>query len=136
MDVHELLDSGVGIPLLSIDLVAADMKISIGKKPSHLADECVEEFVSLLLRGVHCRIKDSPPAFDLIRAGCAGEFRVTNKPGGAASGHVDFGDNSNAPVVRVPNQLADFGLRVVKPVRTHQVKFREYFALDPKTLIV
>ena len=35
---HEGLDSRIGIPLLTVDLITADMKIRVGEKLGHLFD--------------------------------------------------------------------------------------------------
>src|SRR6185436_4940662 len=51
--MHELLNLGIFVPRLFVNLVTANVKVSIGKEPGHFADEFVEELVSALLRRVH-----------------------------------------------------------------------------------
>src|SRR5207249_11924523 len=42
---HEFLDFLVGVPLLAVHFIAADVKKLVGEKFAHLFDESIEEFV-------------------------------------------------------------------------------------------
>src|SRR6516164_817116 len=52
------------------------------------------------------------------------------------SGRIEFRDNANAAVVRVCDQVADFGLRVELPFGTHSGQLGEHFALGAEPLVV
>ncbi len=44
--VEECLNLRIRVPLLAVDLVASDMKIRVGEKPSHFGNELFQKFVS------------------------------------------------------------------------------------------
>ena len=133
---HELLYFRICIPLLSVYLVAPDMEVLVGKKLGHFTDELVEELVGFVLGWVHCRIEDSPLAFYLIRTRRTGEFRIPDEPSCTVSGHVELGNHADTPLTRICDQLADFILSVVEPVRAQFVELRKLFAFHAETLIV
>src|SRR5438270_8079346 len=59
MRMHEGLNFRIARPLLAVHLVAADMKILVGKEPRHLADKLIKKFVRVLARRVHGRVMNS-----------------------------------------------------------------------------
>ena len=136
MRTHELLNLRIGVPLLSIYFVTADVKILIGKKRGHLTDELVEELVCSLLGWVHCGVEDSPFAFDLIRARRTRQFGIPDEPGGAVPGHVKFRNHADAPVARVGDQLAYFILGVIETVGAELVELGQFFAFDAEPLVL
>ena len=113
----EFLDFRIGIPLFSVHFIAADMKIVVGKKFGQLADQFVEKFVSFFVGGIHCGIKYAPLAFNRVRTRAAGEFGIADEPGSAVAGHIEFGNDANAAITRVTDEVAHFILRVVETVR-------------------
>src|SRR5580692_6900171 len=119
MGTHERLNRWICVPLFSVDLIAANVKVLVRKKFRHLADEGVEKFVGPLLSRIHGWVEDAPLAFNLIRARAAGQLWITNKPCRAVSGHIELGHHANATIVGVGYQLAYFILFVVKVVRSH-----------------
>src|SRR5499433_3244021 len=75
----ELLGRKVPVPLLAIDFVSADMEVLVGKQFGHFVYEPIKKMVSMIASGIHGGIEDAPLALDLIRAGTAGQFRISNK---------------------------------------------------------
>src|SRR5439155_261969 len=82
-----------------------------------------------LVRGVHCRIEDSPSPLNFVGSFSAGQFGVPYEPGGAMAGHIEFRHHPNTAIARVGDQVADFILRVIKGVGAQFVKFRKFPAL-------
>ena len=107
----------------------------VGKNFGHFADEIVEEFVGFFVRGIHRWIHHAPLAFDLVGAGAAGEFGIADEPGCAVAGHVEFGDDADAALARVGDEVANFVLRVIEIVGAEFVELGEFFALDAEALI-
>src|SRR5262249_21060113 len=101
----------------------------------HFADEFVEEFVGLLVGGIHRGIEDAPAALDLIGTGAAGELWVADEPRSAMAGHVEFGNDANTAIAGVGDQIANFVLRVVEAIGTEFVELREFLAFDAEALI-
>ena len=134
--LHELLNLGIRVPLFAIHFVAADMEILIGEKFRHFGNEIVEEFVSLLVGGIHRGIGDAPLLPDLVRAGPAGQFGIANEPCGAVAGHVELGDYANAAIAGIGNQVANFILGVIEAVGALLLQFRKFVAFDAEPLIV
>ena len=100
MRLFERLNLGIGIPVLCIHLVAADMEKLIGEQLCHLFDEFVHELVSLFAG----RIGDGlVPVFvlDRERARIAGQFGIAHEPGAAVAGRIEFGNDADAAIVRV-----------------------------------
>ena len=135
MAPHELLDARVGVPLLAIALVAADVEVGIGKQRRHLAQELVEKRKRRLARGIHRRVKDAPLLLDLVRTRPAGQLRVAYEPGCRVAGHVELGHHANAAVVRVGNHVANLLLRVEAAVRALFLQQRKLFALHREALV-
>src|ERR1700720_3768424 len=52
MRLNERLNLRIGVPVLAIDLVSANVKLGVGKKLAHLVNELVEEFISAFLNGI------------------------------------------------------------------------------------
>ena len=65
---HECLDPRVRIPFLSIALIAADMKVLIGKERRHLAQQLVDELIGALLGRIHRGIQYAKAGCRLIGA--------------------------------------------------------------------
>src|SRR5262249_45401849 len=101
MLMFEALDTGVRIPLLAVDLVAADMKVLVWKHPGHLADEVVEKVVGLVARWVHGRVMNAEVARDRIWAGSGRQFRIRREPTRGVSGDVEFRHHADASVASV-----------------------------------
>ncbi len=132
---HERLNLGIRVPLLAVDFVAPDMKKLVGKKPSHLADECVEKLVSFLPRGVHGRIENAPLALNLIRSRPAGQFGIAHEPGRCVPRHVELGNHANAALARIRDQFPDLVLGVVQTVRTHVRQLGKFLAFNAEALV-
>src|SRR5882757_7106171 len=60
---------------------------------------------------------------------------MANKPGGAVAGHVEFGDDANAAVAGVGDEVANFVLGVVQTVGALGVELGEFFAFGAEALI-
>ena len=110
------LDFWIGVPLLAVHFVPADVEIGVRKKFDHLSDQVVEKLVGFFVRRIHRGIEDSPLAFDRVGAGAAGKFGITDKPGGAMAGHVELGNDADAAIAGVGDEFANFVLRVVEAV--------------------
>src|SRR5580704_3612979 len=130
MRFHERLNFWIGVPLLAIHFIAADVKKLIGEEFGHLSKKFVQEFVGFFAGGIHGWIEDSPLPLDLISSGACGNFRVTYEPGSAMAGHVKFGHNADAAIPRVGNQIVNFFLGVEASLGTLLVKLGEFATLD------
>src|ERR1700746_55841 len=119
VNAHKFPDFRVCVPLFSIYLVAADVKVMVWKKAAHFTDKLVEKLVRLLPRRVHCGIENSPPALNLVWAWRTRKVGIPDKPGSAVSRHIKFGNNSNAAISCVLDEVANLGLRVIQSVGTH-----------------
>src|SRR5882762_6749059 len=60
---------------------------------------------------------------------------MADKPGGAVAGHVEFGDDANAAIAGVGDEVANFVLRVVETVGAQGVELGELFAFGAEALI-
>src|SRR6267378_2775608 len=60
---------------------------------------------------------------------------MANKPGGAVAGHVEFGDDANAAVAGVGDEVANFVLGVVETVGALRVKLGEFLAFGSEALV-
>ncbi len=87
------------------------------------------------LVGIHRWIEDAPLAFDFVRAGAAGEFRIADKPCGAMAGNVEFRNDANAALVGVGEQAANLFLGVIEAIGAVFVQLGEAFAFDAEALI-
>src|SRR4029078_7002917 len=92
MRFHELLNFGVCVPLLAIDLVAADVKIVIGKKLRHLTNKLLKEVVGVIACRIHRGIEHAPASLDLVGTWGACQVGITYEPRRAMTGHVEFRD--------------------------------------------
>ena len=135
--VDEGLNLRIGVPLLAVDFVAADVEVGVGKEPGHFRNELFKELVSRFLRGIHDRI-DVPWAASVERvgAGTARQFRITDEPRTAVSGNVELGDHADAAIVRVGDEVANFVLRIEHAVGAHARELGKYFALDAESLVI
>ena len=77
--MHEGLDPGTRLPFGRYGLVAADVHIGIGEKASHLAEEALDELVSLLAGRIKGEVGDAELAADRIGGAIAGKLRVSNE---------------------------------------------------------
>src|SRR6266446_5568011 len=111
------------------------MEIMIGEKSGHLADELVEELISLLVGRIHRGVEHAPFALNLVWPGSARQLWMANKPRRTVARHVEFRHYTNAAVARIRNQVANLVLRVVQPVRTQSVQLGKFLALDAEALI-
>ena len=75
---HEFLNLRIRVPLLAVDLVAANVEIAIGKQFGHFPNELFQKLVSRLSRGIQDGI--DPAAFQRVRAGTGGKFGISQKP--------------------------------------------------------
>src|ERR1700761_2342382 len=116
MRFHKFLYPRVGVPLLTVAFISANMEIGVREESRHLPDEDIEELVGTVACGIHGRIENAPVALDLVGAFAACQIRVANKPGGSVSRHVEFRDDSNATVARVFDHPPDFLLGVEKAI--------------------
>ena len=121
--------------MLSVYFVAADVEVLVGKQPRHLADEIIQKLISAFLRRIHCRIENSPFAFDLIWTRRTSQFRITHEPGSAVPRHIELWHDANAAFSRVSDQIPDFVLGIEQSVRAHLMQLRKFLALDPEALI-
>src|SRR5437868_4079734 len=119
MRFHELLNFGVCVPLLAIDLVAADVKIVIGEKLCHFADKLLKEVVGVIACRIHRGIEYAPASLDLVGAGGACQVGITYEPRRAMTGHVEFRNYADTAVARISDYIADLCLRVEQSVRAH-----------------
>ena len=134
---HEPLDPRVRVPVrLAAHLVAADVDERIGEQPRHLAEEVGEELVDLLARRIHRRVVNAVLARESIRTGSAAKLGIRDEPARAVSRQVELGNDANAAVGGVGNDLLDVGLRVVAAPRAVLVQLRKEPALDAEALIV
>ena len=112
----EFLDFWIGVPLLAVHFIAANVEIVVGEKFDHLSYQVVEKLIGFFVRRIHRGIEDSPLAFDGVRAGAAGKFGITDKPGGAVTGHIELRNDADAAIAGVGDEFANFILRVVEAV--------------------
>src|SRR6185369_13916597 len=108
----------------------------VWKQLRHFADELVEEFEGRIARGIHRWIEDSEATLDLVRAGRAGEFRMSDHPGRCVSGHVELRQYAHAAIGSVGDDVARFVLRVEEAIRAHAGEAWEDFALDAESLVI
>src|SRR6266851_2740729 len=99
MRVNERLDRRIGVPMLAIDLVSANVKVGVGKKLTHLVNELVEKFVSAFLRGIGNGIRTF--WIDLVGAWATCQFGISNKPRPAVAGRIELRHHADAAIVRV-----------------------------------
>src|SRR5579871_4542156 len=130
--VNVFLNLRIRVPLLAVDLVAADVEIGIGKQLGHFGDEFVEELVGLFAGWIEDRIA----LFERKGAWAACEFGISDDPRAAVARHIKFWNDPNAALVRIGNEIANLGLRVELIVGAHARQFGEDFALGTESLIV
>src|ERR1700733_5687691 len=130
------MDLLVCVPLFDAYFISANVEVRIRKELGHLGYELVEEFVGGFAGGIHHRIENSPPAFNLVGAWRAGKFRISDEPGSTVPGHIKFRNYTNAAIARVTNQISNFELSVIVLPGTHLLKLRELFTLETEALIV
>ena len=135
MCTHELLYPRVGVPLLAIAFVAADVEISIGKERCHFADKKIQELIRALARRVHRRIENSPLASNLIWPLPTCQIRITNEPSGCVGRHIKLRHDTDAAVTGIFNDVSNLVLRVVQAVRPLLLKQRIDLGFHPESLI-
>src|ERR1041385_1108819 len=136
VSAHKSLDVRIAGPLLSVYLVAADVKILIGKKPRHFANEIIQKLVRVLARWVHGRIMNAEMPRNLIRARPAGQLRIGDEPARGVPGHIEFRHHANAAIARVLDYFLDLVLGVKLPLGRELLQPRKLPALHPEPLIV
>ena len=132
---HEGADPAIGPPIVGFDLIATDVPVGIRKERRHLADEGVEEAIDGFAGGIERGPEDAKAGLEAIGAGGAGEFGITDEPGGRVAGHVELGDHPDGTVRGVGHDLADLCLTVVTPGASLFVEIGKPAALDRETLI-
>src|SRR5262252_4632395 len=125
-----------GFPLLAVDFVAADMKVLIGKQSRHLADEIVEEVISVVPGGIHGSVVHTVHSRDLVRARFAREVGISHKPAGGMPGHVKLRNHTNAAIARVGDYVADLVLGVVLAIGGELLKLGKPLALHAEAVVV
>src|SRR6516162_5547039 len=135
MGVNESLNLRVGVPLLAVHFVTADVKIGVGEQLRHFRDELLKELIRLLLRGVHGRIENPDSPLDLVRSGRTRQLGITDEPSRRMPRHIEFRDDANAAIMGISDDVAYLVLRVELAVRSHSRQFGESLALDPEALI-
>src|SRR5690242_21534297 len=100
MRLFERLNLGIGIPVLWIHLVAADMEKLIGEQLSHLFDELIHELVGLFASGIGDRLI---PVFILHRewSRIAGQFGIAHEPGAAVAGSIELRLDTDTAIVSI-----------------------------------
>ena len=134
--MDEVLDLWIGAPLLAVNFVATDMEKLVGEKLGHLANECIEKFVSALARRIHRRIEHAPLPLNRIRPRPAGEVGISHEPRRAVTWHIEFRHNANPAIARILDHIPQLLLRVVQAIRAFLIKFWKPPALDPEALII
>src|SRR3954453_15516187 len=114
MRFFERLDLGIGVPILPIHLVAADMEKLVGEELPHLLDELVDELVDLFPRGIGHRLIPVF-VFDDKRARIAGQFGITYEPRTAVAGSIKLRNDADTPIMCVSEQVAYLFLRIKLP---------------------
>src|SRR2546427_9951237 len=132
--VDERLDLQIGVPVLSIDLVSANVKVGVGEKLGHLVDELLEEFISPFLCGINNGIRSL--WIDLVRTGVAGQFWISDKPRPTVAGRIELREDADAAIVRVGHKVAELALRIIHAIGSHLVQLRKALALDAKALVI
>ncbi len=136
MVAHEGLNVRGFLPLLAVHFVAADVEECVREERGHFADEAVEKLVGCLARGIHGGIEDTEFSLDGVRAGAAGERRVSDEPTSGMAGHVEFRNHADAAVARVGDHVADLVLRVVVAVRALLLQLWIALAFNAEALVV
>src|SRR5207302_4589314 len=132
--VDERLDPQIGVPVLSIDLIPANVKVGVGEKLGHLVDELLEEFISPFLGGISNGIRSL--RIDLVRTGVAGQFWISDKPRPTVAGRIELREDADAAIVRVGHKVAELALRIIHAIGSHLVQLRKALALDAKALVI
>src|ERR1700680_980830 len=132
---HEALDARIGLPLYAVVLIASDVHAVVGKDCPHLRDESIEKFIGAFARRIHHRIEDAELAFDVERAGRAGEIGIPDEPCTGVSRDVELGHDADAAVARIGNNVAGLLLSIEESVGAQPREFRERSTLDAKTLV-
>ena len=71
-----------------------------------------------------------------VWTGATGQFRIADKPRAAVPGSVELGNNADAAIVRVGDELANFFLRVKPPLGAHPGELGKLLALGAESLII
>ena len=132
---HEPLNPRIGLPLHPVIFIASDVHEVVGENRRHLCDESIEKFIGALARRIHHRIEDAELAFDVERAGSAGEIGIPDEPCTGVSRHVELGHDADAAVARIGNNFAGLLLSIEESVGAQPCEFRERSTLDAKTLV-
>src|SRR6266851_3422915 len=71
----------------------------------------------------------------LVWARATGEFGIADEPRSAMGGHIKFGNDPDAAIARVDDEVANLFLCVVQAVGAEFVQLWEFFAFAAETLI-
>src|SRR6516162_4575442 len=133
---HERLNVRIRVPFFAVHLVSTDVKKLVGKPFRHFANQLIEEFVRLLVRGIHRWIEHAPLALDLIRSFAACQLWITDEPRRRVPRHIKLRHDTHTTVARIRDQVPDFLLGVVKAVRTVFLEFGKPAAFEAETLVI
>src|SRR5437660_1631998 len=133
---HEGLNLRISVPLLAFVLISSDVDICVREKRGHLTKKLIEKLINLLARGIERGLKDSRAAFNRVGTRRTSQFGVTDQPTGAVTGYVKLRNHPDAALASVVNNLPYLFLAVVETIRSHLMKLRKFFALNPKALIL
>src|SRR5260370_34990099 len=97
-------------------------EISVREELGHLRDEFIEKFVGFFAGGIHRGIENSPFALDRVWARATGEFGIADEPRSAMAGHIKFGNDPDAAVARVDDEVAKLFLWLVQAVEADFVQ--------------
>src|SRR5215813_9407168 len=136
VSAHKSLNFRIACPLLAIYLVAADVKILVGKELRHLADELIQKLIRVLTRWVHGRIMNAEMPRNLIRPRRAGQLRIGDEPARGVPGHIELRRHTDAAIARVLNNFLDLVLGVKLPIGRKLLQSWKLPALHAEALIV
>ncbi len=136
MLTHEGLDSGTCLPFGRHGLIAADVHVGIGEETSHLAEETLEELVSLLAGRIKREVGDAELAANRLRGAIAGKLRVGDEPGGAVARHLKLRHDPNTACAGIADNLGGVLLGVEETIRSHGCELWEELALDAEALVL
>ena len=134
VSVDEFLNFRVRVPLLAVNLVAPNVKVSIGKELGHFRNELFQKLVTRLSRGIHDRI--DPSSFQRVGAGTAGEFGIPQVPRPRVAGHIELRHHADAAIMRVGNEVANLSLRIKHAIGSRLGELGKLLALDAESLVI
>lgn len=112
------------------------MHIGIGEETGHLAEEALDELVSLLAGRIKSEVGDAELAADRIGGAIAGKLRVSDEPRRAVARHLKLRHDANTACASIADNLGDILLGVVEAIRPHDGELREELAIDAEALVL